>query len=313
VNKKYLITGHSGFVGRYLIGHILKREPDADILGLDLHDSGIPRIREKAVNLLQKDDVQNIVRDFGPDFLIHLASFSSVAFSWSNPIDSFANNTNIFLTLLEAVRGGFPECRILSIGSSEEYGIVGKDEIPLTEESPLRPASPYAVARVAQEHLSSVYTRGYGLHIVCTRSFNHIGPGQTDQFFVSSMVKKFVQFQKGIIPELTVGNLDVVRDFLDVRDVVVAYYDLLQRGAKGEVYNICSGEGILLSDFVELIKKVTGVSPPIVGDNSLKRPVENRIVVGSNSKITARTGWKRTYTLEQSISDIYNHYLGILH
>jgi GDP-4-dehydro-6-deoxy-D-mannose reductase len=306
---KYLITGHSGFVGHYLIRHILKQEPDADILGLDIAQSGInsESLKEIVMDLLETEKLDSILSEFKPDYIVHLASFSSVAYSWRYPIDSFRNNTNIFLNLLESIHKKSPESKLLSIGSSEEYGAVSPEDIPLKETLKPRPLSPYAVARVAQENMSRVYSKGFGLNIVCTRSFNHIGCGQGDNFVVGSLGKRFAEYKAGKSSEIIVGDTSVIRDFLDVRDVVHAYYLLLKTDeVSGEVFNICSGRQTSIQDIIEIFKEITDTSPEISVDQSLLRPVENRVVVGSYSKLNKLTGWQPSITLENSLKDIAN-------
>ena len=183
--EKYLITGFSGFVAKHFLECLDVQNVTAYVLGVDMnppefnmHQYQHVRCSFEQTNLLNKDQVDNIIYQFQPDYILHLASFSSVAFSWKNPVASFANNTNIFLNLLEQVRRMNLNCRILSIGSSEEYGNVQEADIPLHEDHLLNPVSPYAVARVSQEMLSKIYVDGYGMDIIMTRSFNHIGPGQ---------------------------------------------------------------------------------------------------------------------------------------
>ncbi|MDD5597558.1 MAG: GDP-mannose 4,6-dehydratase [Victivallaceae bacterium] len=304
---KYLITGHSGFVGKYLIRHILRMEPDAEIAGLDLVPAGQKpaQLQEFQIDLLETEKLNRIVAAFAPDYIVHLASFSSVAYSWRRPLESFRNNTNIFLNLLEAIHKNALPCRLLSIGSSEEYGAVSAAELPLTENLKPRPLSPYAVARVAQENMSWVYSKGFGLDIVCTRSFNHIGCGQDDRFVVSSLARRFAEFKAGKCPEIIVGDTGIVRDFLDVRDVVRAYYLLLKSAAgSGEIFNICSGRQTSIQDIIEIFKEITATAPPLTVDPDLLRPVENRIVTGSNRKLYELTGWQPEIKLEDSLRDI---------
>ena len=301
---KYLITGHSGFVGKYLIDYILQMEANAEIIGLDIASTTHKHenLQEFVVNLLEIEKLNSILSDLKPDYIIHLASFSSVAYSWQYPIESFRNNTNIFLNLLEAIHKFSPETKLLSIGSSEEYGAVRVDDLPLKETLKPRPLSPYAVARVAQENMSRVYSKGFGLNIICTRSFNHIGCGQEDKFVISSLAKRFADFKAGKCSEISIGNTSIIRDFLDVRDVVRAYYMLLKSDAGGsEVFNICSGRQTSIQDIIDMFKKITGTNPPLAVDENLLRPVENSIVVGSNQKINELCGWEPEIELEDSL------------
>jgi GDP-4-dehydro-6-deoxy-D-mannose reductase len=299
---KYLITGANGFVGRYLAREIVHRDPSASLVSVDRVGPG------ETLDLLDLEAFADLVARERPEYLIHLASLSSVGASWQAPVASFANNTNVFLNVVEGVRRGSRATRILSVGSSEEYGIVQPNELPLRETSPLRPASPYAVARVAQEHLGEVYVRGYGLDIVATRSFNHLGAGQSDQFVISALGRQFAELSHGTRKQLEVGTTSVVRDFLDVRDVVRAYCDLLARGQRGEVYNVCSGRGVSLGEVISIFETISGVHPEVVTDPARVRPVENAFVVGANDKIRNELGWAPMYELEEALRSVYEHW-----
>jgi len=283
------------------------------VLGIDLHEPAFNTAGFKHVscefeklNLLDKDSVQNVMYQFQPNYIIHLASYSSVSFSWKNPILSFQNNTNIFLNILESIRLHNIKVRILSVGSSEEYGNVEEKTIPLSEDHTLKPVSPYAVARVSQEMLSKVYVDGYGFDIVITRSFNHIGPGQPDIFVIPSFAKQLVEGWKNNQKKitLTTGDLSIIRDFLDVRDVVKAYFMLLTKGRSGEVYNVCSGRGISLIEILKKMADVLKVECEPVTDVRLVRPKENMVITGSNKKIMKETGWSPEIRLETAIEDI---------
>ncbi|MEO8844384.1 MAG: GDP-mannose 4,6-dehydratase [Kofleriaceae bacterium] len=307
---RYLITGCYGFVGGYLVRHLRETAPDVTIVALDraAAPGDFPNVDASyELDLLDVTGVADILARERPDRIVHLASFSSVGFSWQDPVESFRNNTNIFLTLLEAVRHHAAGARILSVGSSEQYGVV--EALPLVETSPLRPLSPYAVARVAQEHLGEVYVRGFGLDLVATRSFNHVGAGQSPQFVISALGKQFAELVRGRRDHIDVGTTSVVRDFLDVRDVVAAYTGLLDRGVRGEVYNVCSGHGTSIDGAIAMFVAIAGVTPRTVTDPARVRPVENEQVVGSHAKLTAAIGWRPTIALADSLRAIYDYWL----
>ncbi|HSA14756.1 MAG TPA: GDP-mannose 4,6-dehydratase, partial [Spirochaetota bacterium] len=217
--------------------------------------------------------------------------------------------------LVETVRELDIQCRILSVGSSEEYGNVTKEILPLKEGMPLIPTSPYAVARLSQEWLSKVFCNGYGLDIIMTRSFNHIGPRQKDIFVIPSFAKQIMEIKSQGKKEgvLMTGDLSVIRDFLDVRDVVVAYDLLFSRGITGEIYNICSGNGISLMDVIAMISDIAGVSIHTETDKSLLRPTDNKIVFGSNAKIQEHTGWAPSISLKQSLTDVLQYWEHVLY
>lgn len=250
--------------------------------------------------------LSTLFSEFSPDFILHLAAFSSVAYSWKCPAESYLNNSNIFLNLIEQVKRHCPSCRILSIGSSEEYGNVDKDKLPIREDQALNPLSPYAVARVSQEMLSKIFCSSYNMDIIMTRSFNHIGPRQDERFAVPSFVKRITAIKasgrsKGIIET---GDISVIRDFVDVRDVVRAYYMLLLKGKKGEVYNICSGRAICLKDLINIIAEQVGVEVETQINPDYIRPQDNKIVVGSPFKIESELGWHPEIGLNRTIADM---------
>jgi GDP-4-dehydro-6-deoxy-D-mannose reductase len=314
---KILITGITGFVSAHFLDYLNVVEPGAAVMGvarnIDEFDTNrYPnlKITIKLIDLLNKDAVGIIISDFEPEYILHLASVSSVALSWQTPLESFVNNTNIFLNLVEQVRVYKIKCRILSIGSSEEYGEVTEEQLPLTEEHILNPVSPYAVARVSQEMLSTIYAQGFNLDIIITRSFNHIGPGQKDKFVISSFAKQLVQLANDDSKEkkIITGDLSVTRDFLDVRDVAKAYYTLLKKGKSNSVYNICSGNGIMLKEIIETMSKLLNIKIITQTNPALIRPNENRKIIGSYKKMKIDFGWTPQITLEQSLTDIINYW-----
>jgi len=314
---KLLITGFAGFVSNHFLELINKLEPGSEVLGIDKVMPSINnarysnlKIHYKDIDLLDRPVIADVLASFRPEYILHLASISSVAQSWQTPLDSFVNNTNIFLNLVEHIRVNNIDCRILSIGSSEEFGEVTENELPLTEEHPLKPLSPYAVARVSQEMLSKIYADGFNEDIVMTRSFNHIGPGQKDIFVISSFAKKLVLLKKSKSPDNTIvtGNLSIVRDFVDVRDVVKAYYLLMKNGRKGEIYNICSGKGSVLKDIILKMSELLELQIKIEVDPKLIRPNENKKVIGSYKKINEELGWKPEISIEKSLSDIIEYW-----
>lgn len=307
-------------MGRHFLDYLEDNRIKCEILGIDL-DPMVPHrkfryvdIRSECVDLLDQNDIERIIFDFQPRYILHLASFSSAAFSWKNPTISFKNNVNIFLNLLEVIRKYGLNTRILSIGSSEEYGNVAPEETPLTEMSPLRPLSPYAVARVAQEMLSKLYADSFGIDIVITRSFNHIGPGQRDVFVVASFIRRILEAKLSGEDMMTMktGDLRIVRDFLDVRDVVKAYYLLLKKGRKGEVYNICSGIPTQLSEIIDMTAEIVDLKVDTVVAPEFVRPNDNPYILGDNSKLKRDTGWEKSFALETSIRDIIDYWKNVL-
>ncbi len=309
---KYLITGISGFVGYYVIKYLQENVNESTISGIDRncldteHFSNLDTsiIDFSCSTLTDTDYLIRRIEKIKPDYIIHLASQSSVAYSWQNPIDTFVNNTKIFLHLLEAVRKSGVSPTILSVGSSEEYGIVSEHDIPLFEDMYVKPSNPYAISRVAQENLSRLYVDAYNLKIMCTRSFNHVGPFQRETFVISSFVKQAVEIKKGFRDIFLCGDLQIIRDFIDVRDVVKAYMDILMKGKMGEIYNVCSGNGVMLSEIVDKIKTLLDIDFPVKLHDELIRPIDNPVIIGSNKKLIQEIGFTPGYTLEQSLKDM---------
>lgn len=315
--QRCIITGVSGFVGKNYLGYLNENAFKSEILGIDVKTPEIKnedyehlKINFEKADLKDKDRLCKLIYNFRPDFIIHLASYSSVSGSWKNPNTSFLNNVNIFLNLIESVRMIGNKCRILSVGSSEEYGFVKIEDLPLKESNQLNPSSPFGVARVTQELLSRIYTDVYGLDIVITRSFNHIGPGQNENFAVASFAKQLVDARKNQLNEfVSAGDVTIVRDFIDVRDVVRAYHKLLLNGKKGEVYNVCSGYGVSLKNIIQMICEILEISIPIRNDLKLKRPKDNPVIIGSNEKIKKETDWTTEFSLERSLQDVVKYYM----
>jgi len=314
---RILITGFTGFVSEYFLEYLNTVEKNCEVLGLarthpsfDVSNFDNLKIKFHKIDLLNKQEVENIIQNFKPSYILHLASVSSVAQSWLTPYDSFVNNTNIFLNIIEQIRVSKLQCRILSVGSSEEYGEVAEHQLPLTEDSKIVALSPYAVARISQEMLSKIYADGYNMDIVMTRSFNHIGARQKDKFVISSFAKQLVQLSKtsSTRKKITTGNLNIVRDFLDVRDVVKAYYLLLKKGTKGEVYNICSGKGTLLKDIIQTMSSTLDLEIEVELNPTLVRPNENKKIIGSYNKINSHLGWEPTVTIENSLKSIIEYW-----
>ncbi len=300
---KVLITGSNGFVARYLVQEYLSA--GVHVVGIDMNSSpAYLMTRYYSCNLVDFAAIRTILSTEHPDIVIHLAAVSSVGKSWQIPVEAFLNNTNIFLNLVEAIRVLNLHPRILSVGSSEEYGNLSISDMPLRETHQVNPCSPYAVARVAQEQLSQVYVSGYGLDIVMTRSFNQIGPGQRSDFFVPSMVEQIRRgLAKGGKIELVTGDLSIVRDFLDVRDAVSAYRILVDRGMAGEVYNVCSGVGRSLHDVVNMLASLLGVEVSINMDRTRFRPADNQVIIGDNTKMRL-LGWVAKHDFTDTLREL---------
>ena len=313
-----LITGFSGFVSRHFLNYLVENNLSYEVLGVDVNppkfamEDYAPTLAMsfEQVNLLDKEAVEDMIATFRPDYILHLASFSSVAYSWQPPADCFMNNTSIFLNVTEALRKhDLCDCRLLSVGSSEEYGDVKKEELPLQEDMPLVPVNPYAVARVSQEMMAKVLADSFGMQIMLTRSFNHMGPFQDERFVIPSFVRRILDIAESGAKsgEIETGDTSIVRDFVDVRDVVRAYYRLLLDGKAGEVYNICGEKGVSLAEVVDQIADIVGVSVTTRVNPDFVRPGDNQVVIGSAEKIRQDIGWTAEIPLRQTLMDMIGH------
>lgn len=316
--KRMLITGFSGFVSRHFLNYLVENNLSYEVLGVDVNppkfamEDYAPTLAMsfEQVNLLDKEAVEDMIATFRPDYILHLASFSSVAYSWQHPADCFMNNTSIFLNVTEALRKhDLCDCRLLSVGSSEEYGDVKKEELPLQEDMPLVPVNPYAVARVSQEMMAKVLADSFGMQIMLTRSFNHMGPFQDERFVIPSFVRRILDIAESGAKngEIETGDTSIVRDFVDVRDVVRAYYRLLLDGKAGEVYNICGEKGVSLAEVVDQIADIVGVSVTTRVNPDFVRPGDNQVVIGSAEKIRQDIGWTAEIPLRQTLMDMIGH------
>lgn len=317
--KKVLITGISGFVGGYCFEFLTSQYDTIEIHGISRSKPAwdfVPvtpeQLNDHHFHIADLNDIpkiKSLIREIQPDYILHLAAQSSVAESWKTPVSSFMNNTNIFLNIIDTVRLIDNGARVLSVGSSEQYGVVSEKDLPLTEDKTQCPANPYAVARVAQEQLAGIYATGYGLDICCTRSFNHCGPGQTDRFVVSAIVKQFVKIAQGLQdPVIHIGNGAIIRDFVDVHDVVEAYGLLLERGKRGEVYNICSGKGRSIREIVTLLSEIYHIDVQVHQEQDQIRPMDNPRIIGSYQKIQNEVGWKPRISFEDSLRSMYEYW-----
>lgn len=305
-----LITGVGGFAGRHLAAYLLS-QGHIEVFGCVLHADqarvGLPPdVRVLEADLRDPEVVHRLMAEVQPDRLFHLAAQAFVPESLRDPWGTLENNIRSQVNLLEATRRlGLPT-RILVVGSNEEYGQARPEELPLREDSPLRPSSPYAVSKVAQDLLGLQYFLSYKMHIVRVRPFNHIGPGQDERFVAPAFAKQIAEIEAGLRPQpvIYVGNLEAQRDFSDVRDIVRAYHLVLEHGTPGEVYNICSGQPRSMRQLLEIMLKASRVPISVEHDPSRLRPVDTPISYGDPSRLRAATGWQPQIPFEQTVRDV---------
>jgi GDP-4-dehydro-6-deoxy-D-mannose reductase len=320
---KILITGIAGFVGKHLLRYLLDcngitQYDCAEILGVDLSfknfetasfTAGKDRLRIIQADLKDKEKVDQLIKDFKPDQIFHLAAQSSVDFSWGNPRETFETNVFSGINILESVKNNCEKCcRILVTCTAEEYGEPCYDGKGIKEDQKIYPLNPYAISKAALDFFCTTYLRVFGLPVFITRSFNHTGPGQSERFVISDFAKQIAEIEKkGKAPVISVGNLNIYRDFLDARDVVRAYTCILNNGKFGEVYNVCSGRKSKISDLLEILISYSFVQDiEVRQDKNKLRPIDHEIIYGNNSKLMAQTGWKPQYDIRKSLLDTLN-------
>ncbi|UCF79409.1 MAG: GDP-mannose 4,6-dehydratase [Candidatus Eiseniibacteriota bacterium] len=308
---KVLITGITGFAGSHLADLCLSRG--------DVEVCGIWRWRSRTENIAHcvekfcmyecdvrdASSVRDAIEELRPDWIFHLAAQSFVPTSWRAPTESLTTNVLGQLNVFEAVKKLGLKTRIQIAGSSEEYGMVYENELPIKETNPLRPLSPYAVSKVAQDMLAYQYFMSFRLDVVRTRGFNHTGPRRPPVFVCSDFAKQLVDVERGKkSPVIRVGNMEATRDFTDVRDIVRGYWLALEKGKPGEVYNICSGQGRKISEVLDMLIELSGVKVEVVKEECRFRPSDVPVLVGDNSKFVKETGWKPLIPFEQTLKDL---------
>lgn len=316
---KILITGITGFVGSHLAEYCLGM-PDTKVYGTILsHHLGdelkrIEHIKDKIelleCNLTNRIAVERILQKVQPDKIFHLAAQSFVLASWHGPEDTIFNNIMAELNIFEACKSLGINPIIQIAGSSEEYGLVLDNELPVKETNPLRPLSPYAVSKIGQEMLGYQYYKSYGLKIVLTRAFNHEGPRRGEQFVTSTFAKQIAEIEKGKKEAIVkVGNLDAQRDYTDVRDVVKAYWLATEKCEFGKPYNICSGSTWKIRAVLDyLLSLSTKKDIKVEQDPARMRPSDVQILKGDYSEFNKTTGWKPEIPFEKTLEDALNYW-----
>lgn len=290
---KALVTGASGFVGRHLFDHLTVAGDQ--VVGSDRDTDG--------VDLTVASQVEEMVDRVRPDVIYHLGGWADVGGSWKEPVAAFRANAEGTLNVLGAATASGVQ-RVLAVSSADVYGIVRPEELPLTEDSPLRPASPYAASKVAADYLGLQAWLGRGLPVIRVRAFNHLGPGQTDKFVAPALASRVARAECEGGEVIIVGDLSARRDFTDVRDVVRAYRLLMENGDPGEVYNVCSGVDLAVQELADQLVAQARVPLRLEVDESLLRPVELPVLRGSHDRITATTGWKPEIPIQQTLTDL---------
>lgn len=296
--KKALITGSQGFVGPYLREELNKC--GYVTVGLD-RNGGEHTI---TADLLNTKQIQTVIAHEMPDLIFHLAGQSSVSRSWVIPQQTIELNVVAAVNLMEAVRVVDPNCRMIMVGSSDQYGNLGKAGQSVNESIGTHPQTPYAVSKKAQEEMAGLYVRSYGMQICMTRSFNHGGAGQNKGFLIPDFASGIVAVERGIASCLRVGNLEARRDFTHVKDVVRAYRLIAEKGRSGEIYNVGSGRSYSAREILEKFLSMTKCNIPVERDVNKMRPSDTPVICCDHSKLTKDTGWVPRYSLDEILKEV---------
>lgn len=309
-DKKVLITGATGFVGQYLL-KFLEKEGFA-VFGTSFPENPQPWQKNIVyLDLRQEKEVYELIRRLKPDWIFHLAAVSNVAQAWAKRREVMETNVMGYFHLLEACRLFQPGVRLLFVSSSDVYGQREKREASefLSENEPIKIINPYAFTKACGEWLSQFYVNCEGFQIIIARSFPHTGPGQSSDFVCSDWARQIAQIELGLVePEIRVGNVNLERDYTDVRDVVRAYFLLMVKGKAGEIYNVCSGQAVRLKEILDILLSQTSYEIKIVVDEKRLRPLDIARLVGNNKKIMDETGWTPQIPLERTLADLLNYW-----
>ena len=306
---RVLLTGTAGFAGSFLAEHLLQQT------GVELH--GIVHRNDRRIHhllnrlTLHRGDLRNalwvndVVEDVQPDITLHLAAWSDVGGSWEQPWTTYELNIQCQLNLLEALARRRPLCRTLIISSNEVYGLVRPENLPIDEQTPLRPNNPYGVSKVTQDMMGLQYWNSHHLPVIRARSFNHLGPGQADDFAASAFARQIAEIEAGQRePVVRVGNLSAQRDFSDVRDIVAAYWLLVTRGEAGECYNVGSGRPNSIQWLLNTLLELSPAPVRVAVDPQRLRPSDVPCSYCDNRKLVAATGWQPQIDLRTTLADL---------
>ena len=303
---KALVTGSEGFVGRYMRQEL--QDHGYEVIGLDR----IAAPETLKADMLDAESVLNAVAAVRPDILIHLAAQADVHRSWKEPGETIRLNLEVSVNLLEALRKtGTTDTRVVLVGSSDQYGVLGAAGIRVDEKTNMKPGSPYAVSKKAQEEMARLYVQAYGMNICMTRSFNHGGAGQRPGFMIPDFASGIVRIERGEAHELLVGNLASRRDFTHVKDVVRAYRLIAEKGRPGEVYNVGSGTAWSAREILDKLCEMARCPVTVRQDPSRMRPSDTPVICCDHSKLTEDTGWKPELSVEAILADTLDYYRSI--
>lgn len=305
-----LITGVNGFVGTFLSKHLL--DNDIEIVGVDKSTPANCLFKQYCADINDTEVMEKIISSVAPNHIYHLAAPAFIPDSYENPMGTFNAIITGTVNILEIVRKVSPYSKLLYVGSSEEFGVCDESDV-FTETLLPKPCTPYGAAKLSASIICEQYARFYDVDVVRTRSFNHIGPGQSPRFVCASLASQIAKLERKEIQEITVGNLITSRDFLDVRDVVKAYRLVMENAPRGGLYNVCSGTAVQIKEVLRLLLSFSSfLIDDVVVERSdeQRRKFDNIMVHGDNSKLVLETGWYAEYSLQQTLLDTLNYWRG---
>lgn len=310
-----LVTGVSGFVGGHLAEHLI----DSDDLVVGLSESGrwplelaqvSRQVRIEKCDLTQavEAELANLIARKQPEVIYHLAAQANPQASLGDPRGTWTLNLGGALNLLEAVKASGQKPRVILVGSGVCYGNPGPEHLPVSESCPVRPNNPYAASKAAADLLGIQHYLSHGTDVLIVRPFNHAGPRQSPSYVLSALARQVAEAEAGGIPRVEVGNLDIVRDFTDVRDVVRAYRLLAEKGSAGEVYNLGTGQGTRIADALETLRSLARVPIEVHVDPARVRPVDQPLLIADASKLRLATGWEPRVSISRTLADMLDYW-----
>ena len=300
---RVLVTGISGFAGPWVAGALAAA--GHEVHGLVRGVGPWPRFAGVSLHRGELEDAARVVRELVPDGVVHLAAISSMRGAEDDPVAAYRTNVGGTLAVLAAVRAHAPRARVLAVTSGEVYGAIEPAELPVGEDTPLRPLTVYGASKAAADLTAGQWARAYGLDVVRARPFNHTGPGQEPAFVCSAIARQLALIEAGRQPPVVrVGNPDPVRDFSDIRDVAAGYVALLERGRSGAAYNLCAGEGVSIAEVIAVLRTHARVAVRVQSDPGLRRALDVPRVVGSHARAISDTGWMPRISLADTLRTV---------
>ena len=299
---KILVTGAEGFVGGYIRNELLSHGHEVICGSFDERDGYIQ------LDILDQKQIEELLNKYRPDAIINMAGQADVGLSWRIPQKTIQLNTIGPVNILEAVRKIDPAIKVVFAGSSDEYGFLGKNGTNVTEDFELKPITPYAISKVMQEKMALIYHKNFCMNVCMARCFTLSGPGQAKGFVITDFASGVAEIENGLKKELLVGNLESARDFTHVKDAAKAYRLIAEKGHSGEIYNICNG---VTSSLKEVLEKLTGMSDAqitVKQDPSRMRPSDTPVICGNHDKLTAHTGWRPEYSIDDILFDTLDYW-----